>query len=251
MVGMFSKSYAFNQNLSLWVGKFNPNINLSNIAFSGMLGNNYDAFLNTLNTSTIAGRNIGTFDLYYCNASVARASLLTQKGWTFSDNGQGTPPQIISQPASGTICGYLGLRDNYYNITTSGTRLSYKFSNDDRNIFVTPTTLYVNDKTGFYNISVLGSCGLVVSNTITVSGCPPTSVESPTNHLKLSIYPNPVEGELVINSVNNGIVNVYNSIGVIVSTFEVNQGETRRQINLPSGFYTAYLDKNSIRFLVK
>ncbi|CAM3578710.1 T9SS type A sorting domain-containing protein [Flavobacterium chungbukense] len=61
---------------------------------------------------------------------------------------------------------------------------------------------------------------------------------------KATLYPNPTKGEVNINNVSLEKATVYNSLGQLVKTFVLNNGETSNTINLsglPRGVYFVYL----------
>lgn len=229
MTGMFSDAWGFNQNISAWASKLNPNVDMNNIRFSGFSGANYDAFLTALNSTTIAGRNLGAFNLYYCNASAARANLLVSKGWTFTDKGQGVPPQIITQPtpSTGTIPTSNGGGNFYSYMSVTGTgavnsisdMLMFKWSNKDS---FSGTSNLETDKIGIFNVSVLGACGMVVSNNVTVTGRLNSINESIIDLKSLSIFPNPSEGVFTIE--NNSGKSVKYAISDVIGK-EITNGE--------------------------
>ena len=61
---------------------------------------------------------------------------------------------------------------------------------------------------------------------------------------KATVYPNPTHGEVNINNIALEKVNVYNSLGQLVKTFNLNSDNTNNTINLsglPKGIYYVYL----------
>lgn len=61
---------------------------------------------------------------------------------------------------------------------------------------------------------------------------------------KASVYPNPTKGDVNIENINLEKATVYNSLGQLVKTFNLNSGNTSNTINLsglPKGIYYVYL----------
>ena len=65
-----------------------------------------------------------------------------------------------------------------------------------------------------------------------------TSHSEPENH-KISVYPNPTVGPLVIklNDTNNGKANIYNLQGQLVSSFLLQEQINQLSLNLEKGMY--------------
>ena len=89
-------------------------------------------------------------------------------------------------------------------------------------------------------------------------GCPfPTSIPpDPSPETKLSLYPNPTNGELNIRCDQGGMFVVYNLQGISVFQKEIKQGITKLELpnNFPSGMYIGRMlgnksNNSSIRFV--
>ena len=53
----------------------------------------------------------------------------------------------------------------------------------------------------------------------------------------LTIYPNPSNGEFVIESENNDVVSIYNNLGQVIFNQKIIKGINRVQVELPKGYY--------------
>ncbi len=86
MSEMFNQAISFNQDISTW--EFNDTVllgfsSLDNgfLSFSGLDVDNYNALLNQFVLLNLENKNLGAYELKYCNV-IARDYLIDQKGWT-------------------------------------------------------------------------------------------------------------------------------------------------------------------------
>ncbi|GAA3762539.1 T9SS type A sorting domain-containing protein [Flavobacterium ginsengiterrae] len=81
------------------------------------------------------------------------------------------------------------------------------------------------------------------AKTVYSSNCTTLGVENSVFN-KVVVYPNPTKGELNINNVSLDKANVYNILGQLVKSFNLNSDNTDNSINLsglPKGIYYIYL----------
>ncbi|MDA9803616.1 BspA family leucine-rich repeat surface protein [Flavobacteriaceae bacterium] len=92
MNDMFFDSSFFNQDISNW--QFNADVNLTSfITLSGLDINNYDSLLAAFSNQNLLDKELNALNLTYCNVS-ARDDLITNKGWTITDDTYSSPSII-------------------------------------------------------------------------------------------------------------------------------------------------------------
>jgi hypothetical protein len=104
-----------------------------------------------------------------------------------------------------------------------------------RTIIVTPTV------TTNYTVSVIGAFGCVNTATITqnVSDCTSLNEYKATSGSFLSIYPNPSNGSITIQGINDITLTISNSLGQSIKTISLNNTNEQTVIlsDLPVGIY--------------
>lgn len=88
-----------------------------------------------------------------------------------------------------------------------------------------------------YTVMNVDNCSSLASASIYVSGC--VGVNELTNGLFMNVYPNPSTGAFVVETSQDGVYSVVNSLGQTVYTFESSNENkhTVRIDSLPSGIY--------------
>ncbi|MDX2190287.1 MAG: T9SS type A sorting domain-containing protein [Bacteroidota bacterium] len=127
-----------------------------------------------------------------------------------------SPPQITGTFASETIC---GSNFNILSTPISGDNLTFVWSNGANTSFLSPSS------SGNYTLTVIGSCGSAVSNTVSLVAIPTTNISSQ------SVNTTVPSG----NFANFSVVATGDNL-----TYLWNSGETSPNINTSiSGIYTA------------
>jgi hypothetical protein len=122
------------------------------------------------------------------------------------------------------------------NPTTTPTTPS-SFSQFDGTNLVTPTTITTNPNWDYNNFASFGTALYAsTTNGITRWTDLTTDVKDVELGSKVSIYPNPSNGQITIEGIT-GVVSVYDIIGNIVSTVRVNEKNILNLENLPKGMY--------------
>lgn len=119
-------------------------------------------------------------------------------------------------------------------ITASGTATAYNWVNlgAGASIVVSPsvTTSYTVNGTDNQG------CSNLVSFTQSVTVC--SGLNESLSNPKISIYPNPSQGDITILSEQEGAVTIYNSIGTLVKQYIIGSGANSLKLsNLPKGIY--------------
>lgn len=93
------------------------------------------------------------------------------------------------------------------------------------------------------NYSNANWSGIKEANTIYSNSCKNLGIEDSVFD-KVTVYPNPTTGEVNINNITLEKATVYNSLGQLVKSFDLNATDTHNTINLsglPKGVYYVYL----------
>ena len=81
-------------------------------------------------------------------------------------------------------------------------------------------------------------CGLIKYDTVTVTVWP-LAVNDPKRQFSFDVYPNPSQGSFTISSYGfkNSMVDIFNAIGQLVYSADINNESQRLSIDIPNGLY--------------
>jgi len=106
-----------------------------------------------------------------------------------------------------------------------------------------------------FNISVNGNYAVIVtqSNCTDTSACiviANASSDNALNSESIKLYPNPNDGNFMLELNDNRQISIYNILGKVVYTFYLPKGSNKLKLNhLPNGVYTVKIDDKKISFI--
>ncbi|MBY0425662.1 MAG: T9SS type A sorting domain-containing protein, partial [Cytophagales bacterium] len=140
---------------------------------------------------------------------------------------------ITSQPTSTTACIDSSAT---FTVIATGSGLNYQWSEG------TSTPTLTTSVPGFYTVTVSGTCGTAVSNSvqlISTNTCTGTvtNLDNNTEIPTLQIFPNPTNGLIIISSPEPSDYKILDGIGSVVKNGLLNQGRNVINLELSRGIY--------------
>ncbi|MBY0426446.1 MAG: T9SS type A sorting domain-containing protein, partial [Cytophagales bacterium] len=206
--------------------------------------------------TTLCSENLGQFIVfatgtglnYIWSDGTIGQTLLTSTAGIYTTTVSGTCGTSISNPASLTVLPKTGITSQpvsatacidssaSFTVIATGSGLNYRWS-EGTNAPTLTTSI-----PSFYTVTVFGTCGTSISNTIQLSSTNTctgtvTTLDNNTEASTLQIFPNPTNGLITISIPKPSDYKIMDGVGSVVKNGFLNQGRNTIILELSQGIY--------------